>query len=78
VHLGSTTSISWLLRDPVRVPKTCPTHSSRSYIQQMGREPQRQKVAKAIEYWVIAALVAGSMVYGAFLGVRDLIRLMWA
>lgn len=40
----------------------------------MDDEPRWRKIAKALEYWALGALVAGSMVYGIYIGIRDLVE----
>ena len=39
----------------------------------MDDEPRWREIAKALEYWVLSALVVGSMIYGIIIGIRDLI-----
>jgi len=39
----------------------------------MHDEPRWCEIAKALEYWVLGALVAGSMVYGISIGISDLV-----
>ena len=39
----------------------------------MDDEPRWREIAKALEYWLLGALVAGSMVYGIYIGIRDLV-----
>lgn len=41
----------------------------------MDDEPRWRDLAKALEYWVIGALVAGSMLCGVYIAIRDLIRM---
>lgn len=43
----------------------------------MDDEPQWREIARALEYWVIGGLVAGSMVYGIYIGIRDLIAMLF-
>ena len=42
----------------------------------MDDEPRWREIAKALEYWAMGALVAGSMVYGIYIGVRDLLLML--
>ena len=45
----------------------------------MDNEPRRREIAKALEYWVLTALVAGAMIYGIVIGIRDmLVRINWS
>lgn len=39
-------------------------------------EPRWREIAQAMEYWVIGALVAGSMFYGLWIGIWDVIALL--
>lgn len=39
----------------------------------MDDEPRWREIAKAMEYWVLGALVARSMVYGLCIGIKDLV-----
>ena len=41
----------------------------------MDEESRWRQVAKALEYWVLSALVAGSLIYGIIIGVRDVIAM---
>jgi hypothetical protein len=35
-----------------------------------------QERAEAVEYWIMGALFGGALVYGIFIGLRDLARLV--
>ncbi|WP_269473401.1 hypothetical protein [Sphingomonas sp. HMP6] len=39
----------------------------------MDDEPRWRQTARALEYWAIAALVAGSMIYGLAIAAKDVI-----
>lgn len=42
----------------------------------MDDKPRWREVAKALKYWAVGGLVAGSMVYGIYIGVRDLVAML--
>ena len=42
----------------------------------MDDEPRWREIAKALEYWAMGALVAGSMVYGLWIAAWDVIALL--
>lgn len=39
-------------------------------------EPRWREIAEALEYWMLGALVAGSMLYGLWIGIWDALALL--
>ena len=42
----------------------------------MDDEPRRREIAKALENWVLTAFVAGAMIYGSIIGIREMISVI--
>ena len=39
----------------------------------VDNEPRWREIAKALEYWALSALVVGSLLYGIFIAIRNMI-----
>ena len=42
----------------------------------MDDESRRREIAKALEYWALGAFVAGSIIYGSIIGIREMISVI--